>query len=210
MADVANRMGIAPGTLYLYVKSKEALFDLAIRYTLHKGRGEELPTPQELPLMEPDFDSTLEQLKAQFQHDQQTMAIYTVDMETQPRDARSEFMTLIGEVYDQMEQWRLGIRLLNSSVLDHPELAQVWMTQGRQPLYAQVSRYLMIRSRQGLVRPMLEPKAAAVMLLDTCSSFAIYPQRHRSRLDYDPKHGRATVLDLLAHAFIRAEHIKHR
>jgi hypothetical protein len=32
MADVAAAIGVAKGTLYLYVESKEALFDLALRY----------------------------------------------------------------------------------------------------------------------------------------------------------------------------------
>ena len=31
MADVAEAMGIAKGTLYLYVESKEALYDLVLR-----------------------------------------------------------------------------------------------------------------------------------------------------------------------------------
>ena len=31
MADVAEAMGIGKGTLYLYVESKEALFDLVLR-----------------------------------------------------------------------------------------------------------------------------------------------------------------------------------
>src|SRR5262245_62979093 len=32
MADVAAALGVAKGTLYLYVESKEALFDLVARY----------------------------------------------------------------------------------------------------------------------------------------------------------------------------------
>src|SRR4029453_9268492 len=32
MADVATALGVAKGTLYLYVESKEALFDLVVRY----------------------------------------------------------------------------------------------------------------------------------------------------------------------------------
>ena len=31
MADVAKALGVAKGTLYLYVESKEALFDLVVR-----------------------------------------------------------------------------------------------------------------------------------------------------------------------------------
>jgi len=32
MSDVASALGVAKGTLYLYVDSKEALFDLVARY----------------------------------------------------------------------------------------------------------------------------------------------------------------------------------
>src|SRR5580765_8261073 len=32
MADVATALGVAKGTVYLYVESKEALFDLVARY----------------------------------------------------------------------------------------------------------------------------------------------------------------------------------
>ena len=32
MADVAARMGVAKGTLYLYVESKDALFDAVLRH----------------------------------------------------------------------------------------------------------------------------------------------------------------------------------
>jgi AcrR family transcriptional regulator len=34
MADIAREMGVAPGTLYLYVESKEALFDLVVQRAL--------------------------------------------------------------------------------------------------------------------------------------------------------------------------------
>ena len=40
MADVAAALGVAKGTLYLYVESKEALFDLVCRYADHAAVGE--------------------------------------------------------------------------------------------------------------------------------------------------------------------------
>src|SRR5215472_8507785 len=55
MADVAEAMGIAKGTLYLYVESKEALFDLVVRSadTTHL-----LATPSKLPLSTPRSGAT--------------------------------------------------------------------------------------------------------------------------------------------------------
>src|SRR3970282_2162396 len=43
MADVAARMGVAKGTVYLYVESKEALFDAVLR---HAESDERIQRPQ--------------------------------------------------------------------------------------------------------------------------------------------------------------------
>src|SRR5437773_2024759 len=45
MADVARAVGLAPGTLYLYVASKEALFDLVVQRAFRDG---EPPPPPPL------------------------------------------------------------------------------------------------------------------------------------------------------------------
>ena len=44
MADVASAMGVAKGTLYLYVASKEALFDAALRYVDNEDAPSEPPS----------------------------------------------------------------------------------------------------------------------------------------------------------------------
>jgi AcrR family transcriptional regulator len=50
MADVAEALGVAKGTLYLYVESKEALFDLACRHAdTPPAPGEAPPFPIRAP-----------------------------------------------------------------------------------------------------------------------------------------------------------------
>jgi AcrR family transcriptional regulator len=57
MADVAAAMGLAKGTLYPYVESKEALFDLVVR----NADRDELPElPPKLPVPVPKPGATLE------------------------------------------------------------------------------------------------------------------------------------------------------
>src|SRR6188508_3460717 len=56
MADVADAMGVAKGTLYLYVESKEALFDLTCRYA---DLAPPLVRPQVLPVATPAPGATL-------------------------------------------------------------------------------------------------------------------------------------------------------
>ena len=60
MADVAEELGVAKGTLYLYVESKEALFEQAL---LHADRAEPIPLPRTLPIPTPRPGGTLRKVK---------------------------------------------------------------------------------------------------------------------------------------------------
>ena len=55
MADIAEAMGVAKGTLYLYVESKEALFDLTCRWA---DAPRPLLRPTVLPVPTPAADGT--------------------------------------------------------------------------------------------------------------------------------------------------------
>src|SRR5437016_558167 len=63
MADIAREMGVAPGTLYLYVESKEALFHLALQKAV-EGDAEPLPASLPLPSLTPE--ALLEHVRRQF------------------------------------------------------------------------------------------------------------------------------------------------
>lgn len=199
MSDVASQMKVAPGTLYLYVKSKEALFDLALRYALAQGGRQLLPEPELLPLGDPDFDDTVHRLQTQIRYDQRTMGIYNVSLEHPPENGHKEFRALFGEVYDRLGRWRVGIKLLNRSALDHPRLAQLWVNESRKPLYRRVEAYLEARSTQGILRPQPQPRLGTRVLLETCASFAV---EDPPRTDDDARAARETVLGLLTHAFL--------
>src|SRR5438132_1571972 len=60
MADVAAALGVAKGTLYLYVESKEALFDLVAR---HAGSEAPLENPSVLPVPTPKPGRTLRYIR---------------------------------------------------------------------------------------------------------------------------------------------------
>ena len=62
MADVAEALGVAKGTLYGYVESKEALFDACVRYA---DGQRPLPTPAELPLATPAPGATIAHIREQ-------------------------------------------------------------------------------------------------------------------------------------------------
>src|SRR5215510_15126497 len=57
IADVAARMGLAKGSVYTYVESKEALFDCVLRYA---GGIDPIGLPETLPVATPPAGATLE------------------------------------------------------------------------------------------------------------------------------------------------------
>src|SRR5947208_6713176 len=72
MADVATAMGVAKGTLYLYVESKEALFDLVCRYADQPPAPGESPT---FPIRSPKAGATLRYVRAELERNQDVPAL---------------------------------------------------------------------------------------------------------------------------------------
>src|SRR5258705_6095582 len=72
MADVATAMGVAKGTLYLYVQSKEALFDFACRYADAPPAAREAPA---FPIRSPKTGSTLRYVREELERNQTVPAL---------------------------------------------------------------------------------------------------------------------------------------
>src|SRR5262249_37180556 len=72
MADVADALGVAKGTIYLYVESKEALFDLVARYADAERPFTDRPT---LPVPSPKPGATLKYVRQHLAHNQALTAL---------------------------------------------------------------------------------------------------------------------------------------
>jgi len=60
MSDIAEAMGLAKGTIYLYVESKDALFDLVLRSA---DAPRPIALPPSLPVRTPARGRTLQWVK---------------------------------------------------------------------------------------------------------------------------------------------------
>lgn len=199
IADVARFMGVAPGTIYQYVRSKESLFHLLVLY--HSGRF----SPDEaetLPVPEPGPEETLQLLRSQIVPLAAPALLEKAIGGGNPADARSELAGIAAELYDLLYANRRGIMLLERSALDWPELAALFFLEMRQKLLDRVALYIGLRVKSGAFRATPDGKVAARYLLETLSLFAIH-------LHFDVPLGptysheatRATVLQLLVDAF---------
>src|SRR5262245_15228313 len=120
MADVAEAMGIAKGTLYLYVESKEALFDLACRFA---------DGPR--PLAPPAAGTTLAYVGDRLAREGRLHALTAALARARVRNAGEELAEILGELYDVLARNRHGLKLIDCSARDMPELAALWFSGAR-------------------------------------------------------------------------------
>jgi AcrR family transcriptional regulator len=165
VADVAKQMGVAVGTLYLYVEGKEALFDLVVRHTAAEDPGWlddiEIPAPTPAP------GSTVEFLRQVFGRKGQWPHLEAALQRERTDDIRSELDGIVREQYRLMARHRRGLVLLMRSALEFPGLSEVFVMGLRQRLLESLERYLASRIAAGQVRPDVDPAATAAVLTQT-------------------------------------------
>jgi len=197
MADIAEALGVAKGTLYLYVESKEALFDLVA----HCADGvRPLPELSALPLATPAAGATVAYVREVLMANQDIPALTAALRRTRVRDARAELEAIVGELYDTLARHRRGIKLLDRSAVDQPELANLWFEGARGGMRAALAAYLEARIRRGVLRPVPDVAIAARMLLETVVFWAVHRHWDSHPQPVDESLARAAVIQFIVDA----------
>lgn len=166
VADVAKAMGVAVGTVYLYVAGKEALFDLVVRHASAEDPAwlDEL----EIPVQTPEPGSTVAFLKEVFDRTEWPKLEAALAIE-RAEDVAVELHEVLREQYLLMRRHRQGLLLLMRSALEFPGLAGVFVMGLRARLLDHLSRYLSLRIKAGQVREPEEIFATAAVITQTIS-----------------------------------------
>lgn len=171
MADVADAMGVAKGTVYLYVESKEALFDLAVRLA---DSPRPLTPPPKLPLPTPAADATASYVASELAKSPVLPLMESLLTKKKRGDARLELEMFVRELYDNLSRHRHGLKLVDQSAKDLPELAAVWFDTARAGLIDQLTRYLEDRIEVRLLRRVPDVRAAARVIIETTVFWAVH------------------------------------
>jgi AcrR family transcriptional regulator len=169
MADVAKALGVAKGTLYLYVESKEALFDLIAR----NADGHQVAHPPTLPIRTPKRGATLRYVRERLAASHVTEALAGALAPGRVADRTAELERIIRELYDVVARNRFGIKLLDRSAPDYPDLAALWFG-ARDGLLLLLTQYLEDRTRRKLLRPVPDPAVAARLMIETIVFWAVH------------------------------------
>jgi AcrR family transcriptional regulator len=196
MSDVAEAVGVAKGTLYGYVESKQALFSLCL---FHADRTRRMKRPDTLPVPAPkpgELSATLKQLLAEQSIPPALAAALERD---RAEDPRFELESIVRELYETLERFHRAIKLIDRCA-DHPELRETWQIQGREAPRAALVRYLARRMGDGQLRRVPNARLAARMILEVVTTWAIHIKWDRVPEDFDPAEARENAIDFVVAA----------
>ena len=172
MADVAEAMGVSPGSLYNYVQSKEALF----HWIVERGGDEGLvEAPAELPIPTPAPGAIEASLRAHLAAGFHLPLFEAACAQPRVTDASAELEAVVRELFERVERNRRSMTVIERSALDLPDLFQIYFVTLRRDFFARFTRYVERRQASGDFRGDVDPVVASRVIVELVAYFA----RHR-------------------------------
>jgi AcrR family transcriptional regulator len=198
IADIADALGVAKGTVYLYVESKAALFDLVLRAA---DAPRPLAAPPALPIRTPPPGATLRYIRTRLAAAKPTAPILAA-AQRRVADIATELDRLLRELYASMAAHRTGITLLDRCAADYPELARLWFTEGREAVVAAFAHYLEIRRQEGELALGPDVGVTARLLVETIVFWAVHRHWDPAPQPVEEAVAEASVVRLLTNALL--------
>lgn len=200
MADVAEAVGVAKGTLYGYVESKEALFDAAVRFA---DGHQAVPSVDQLPLATPAAGATVDYVRGRIASEAETMVLVRVaGGGLVIDDAAEELAAILSDLYRLLARNKLALKLVDRCAADYPDLAAVWFGEGRWAQHQLLTEILEARAREGRLRRLEFPAVVARTLIETLAFWAMHRHFDPSPQDVDDAGAERAVIDLLVHGLL--------
>jgi AcrR family transcriptional regulator len=205
MADIAREMGVSQGTLYNYVKSKEALFQLVCEQGFSKHA---LRPPQNPPIASLSFETMLQRIREQGSKNARLEALRAALRTREPADARAELEGVLREFYSVLERNRHGFDLVERSTSDVPELAQMLFVEARGRTVDALARYITSRVETGHFKPVPDAPTAARFIVEAVSWFARHRHNTPDLQVISDRDALETTIHFLVSAFIPGDTIE--
>jgi AcrR family transcriptional regulator len=198
MTDVGTRLGLSHAVLYRYVESKEALFELAMLFSMDPGTVSEL----EIPLPTPAPGHTLDLLRTWSEVKAKFPVLTAARAQDVPADPFQEFTEIIDERYAFVSRNRCLLALIERSALDLPDLHELFFRKIRRQDIEQLSDYLARRIGTGVLRPSSNIELAARFIMESIAWFAWHREVDADSAMIRDDQAHQAVRELLAATFV--------
>jgi AcrR family transcriptional regulator len=197
IADVAAELGVAKGTVYLYVESKEALFAAALRWADEQVPG---ASDLDLPLPTPAPGELERELAGRLAAVAIPSSLARAAETARVPDARAELERIVRDLYALSSRHRTAIKLLDRCSRDHPVLSSRYYGGGRFAQLDLLVRVLGARIEAGLLPPLDDVAVAARFVIESIATWAVHIHWDPSPQEIDPVVAERTVVALVVRA----------
>jgi len=200
VADVAQALGVAKGTVYLSVDSKEALFHAALRYA-----DQEVPAVSELDLpLRPQAAELGAELRDRLAAEAIPPTLRRALGGEAAADPEAELEQIVHELFDASSRHRTAIKLLDRCGRDHPEIAGTFYTGGRFAQLDALARYLEQKIAAGALPEVADSAVAARFLIEVIATWAVHIHWDPVPQPLDPQTATEIVVQLATRALTGA------
>jgi len=199
MADVADGLGVAKGTVYGYVDSKEALLDAALRF----ADGDPTPSPASLPWRAPPLGATAAYVRERLATESRELVLVRALGRRCRGSAAAELAGIARDLYRRMTRSRKSLKLVDRCAVDHPSLAAAWFDRGRWAQHAALSCYLDRRIPAGALRPVTSVAIAARFVLETIAFWAVHRHWDPAPQPLVEDEVEPTLVELVLHGLVK-------
>jgi AcrR family transcriptional regulator len=194
---VAADLGIAPGTIYTYVESKDALFHLVIE----RASGVTTTDPS-LPISSPDPGATAKySVQALGRTSKLTELNAALDRE-KADDIALEVEAIVRELYGTVARSRQLLGLIERSAVDLPELRTGFYVKGRRSFLKKIESYLVLRIECDQLRAVPDAAATARFILESISWFANHRHGDQDSGNITDDMAEQVCVDMLVHGLL--------
>ena len=127
-----------------------------------------------MPVRTPKPAATVKYIREQLARSQVPPTLTTALSRQRVTDVRAELEAIASELYDVLARHRRGIKLLDRSARDYPELAALWFQGARGGLVGLLANYIEDRTRRKLLKPVPDALVAARLLIETTVFWAVH------------------------------------
>jgi AcrR family transcriptional regulator len=207
--DVADRLNVAKGTLYLYAEGKAALFAAAVRYA---DGHQPFPSAAELPVPAPGVGEVAGLVADRLAAEVGGLKLVAALADPLPIAAGSsgdaELAAIVLDLYERLAKHRVAIKLVDRCAPELPDLAAVWFGSGRDAQVGALEAYLTRRYQAGTVTLPGPAPLVARTVIELCALWAVHchfdPARVSAGGDAASSIDDATVAAMLAEMVVRA------
>ena len=200
MEDVAKALRVAKGTLYVYVQSKEALFDLVARCADRQEVFAEIP---QLPIRTPKRGATIAYVRQRLAESQSFPLLTKALARARGASPTGEFEKIVRELYEAVERNRYGLKLLDRTAKDLPELAALWFEGARDGLLAALTAYLKREMARETMKKVPDVAVAARFIIETVVFWGVHRYWDPHPQTVDDAAARETAIQLIVNALVK-------